>query len=158
MPFSEPRVTARNYVSYFVSPYHVWCREAGYPELDVVRYEDGEWALIQYHRSPVVPSLTPWTTVLTKMRHVELSPWVITKWAQNLDLERRHIWDELEAKEKAAAAEYEQNVRHGQDLADQQFKVIRGNPALMERIARNGLKEIGLFQMSRHIPKHFYRK
>lgn len=158
MPFSSPRVTAKNYVSYFVSPFHVWCREAGYPELDVVTFDDGEWELIQYHRSPVVPALTPWTTVLTKMRHVEISPWIIQKWAMNLDLERKHVWDELERNEKEAALEQQRTERHSEDIAERQFRSIRQNPALMERIARNGLREIGLMQMARHIPRHFYRK
>lgn len=155
--FSPPGVTSANYVSYFCSPYHHWFVEMGYPLLDVNEYADGEWEIIQYFRTPVVPALTSWNRVLMKMRHVEKSPWVIQRYTENLDMEKRAFWEGEKRKEAELAAEQERRDRHAEDVAQRQFLAVRQNPALMDRIARNGLKEIGLRQMARHIPNHFYR-
>lgn len=151
------RVTASNYVSHMVSPFNQWFQHFGYPELDVVQYEDGEWAIIQFHRSPVVPALTPWSPVLTKMRHVELTPWVCQKYANQLDLEKRHVWDEQEKLELRARHQQAAEDAHAEDIASRMHKAITQNPALMERIARKGMKEINLRRLAKHIPNHFYR-
>jgi len=153
-----PVMTEADYISYMVSPYNIWFRDLGYPELDIVEYEDGEWAIIQYLRSPVVPCLTPWNHVLTKLRHVEKSYWVCKKWAEQLDLEKRHVWEQQEASERRAREEQAFEDRRAEDWATQAFTSIRNNPGLMERIAKNGLGEIGLRQLARHIPNHHYRK
>jgi len=156
--FSEPKVTLRNYISYFVSPWHVWFREIGYPELDLLRFEDGEWAIIQFLQAPIIPAETPWTYVLTKLRHVEISPWVCKKYAENLDLERRHVWDELERQERRAAEDKRADDLHCEDVSERMFKAIRGNDDLMNRIAKNGLGETSLPKLFRHVPKHHFRK
>jgi hypothetical protein len=129
----------------------------GYPELDIVQYRDGEWAIIQYMRSPVVPCLTPWQVVLSKMRHVEKTYSVMHKYASQLDIEKRSVWANQERIEKKAKDDLAREERHANDIADRQFKVIKGNSALMERIAKNGLGEMGLRQLAKRIPNHHYR-
>lgn len=155
--FSEKGIYADT-VSYFCSPYHVWCCELGYPELDVVEFKDGEKALIQYHRSPVIPALTPWNYVLTKIRNVDITPAFIKHYADKLNLENRHVWDEMDAKDKKLDEEQAARERHDKDIAERRYECIRGNDALMQRISRNGLGEMNLRQMARHIPNHHYRK
>lgn len=150
-------VTQANYVSYMVSPYNAWFRELGYPELDIQEYDDGEFAIIQYHRSPVVPALTPWSHVLTKLRHIEKSLDFCKRYSSQLDLEKRHVWDEQDKLERRAREDMRTEDEYAEDWANRAFKVIKGNPALYERIAKNGLKEMGLRRISRNIANHHFR-
>ncbi len=153
----KAEVTTANYVSYFVSPYNVWFKDMGYPELDVIQYRDGEWHIIQHLRSPVVPALTPWQTVLSKLRHVEKTYSVMYRYANQLDIEKREVWANQERIEKKAREDLAREEKHAEDIATQQFKAIKGNDALMQRIAKNGLGEIGLRRLAKNIPNHFYR-
>lgn len=157
MSFIEPKVTCENYVSYFVSPYNAWFKEWGYPLLDINRYEDGEFEIIQFHSVPLIPAEVQWSRVLMGFRNMEINPWMIKKYTENLDLERRHAWDELEKSEERARQQQLADELHVQDSAMRKFEAIRRNPDLMERIARNGIQEIGLRQLARHIPNHRYR-
>lgn len=154
---TRPHVTHGNYQSYMVSGYNTWFSEMGYPELDILTFEDGEWSIIQYHRQPIVPTLTPWSHVLTKMRHIEPSWDICRKWAEQLDLEKRHVWEEQEKLEARARQELAAEERHAKDFTDRAYTAIRSNPDLMNRIAKNGLGEMGLRQMARRIPNHHYR-
>lgn len=158
MSTCKAAVTTTNYQSYLVTPYNSWFRALGYPLLDVRRYEDGEWAIIQYLRSPVVPAVTPWNHVLTGLRHVDLSLSVCEKYANQLDVEKRHVWAEQERFEAEAIAEAERSERHTQMIAEKQHEAIVNNPGLMNRIARNGLHEINLFNIAKHAPLHHFRK
>jgi len=157
MSFRAAGVTQANYISYLVSPYHVWFVDMGYPELDIKTFEDGEWSLIQYLNSPTVPSMTRWQYVLTGIRRTEISPWWCRKYAENLDLEKRHVWAEIEAKERALEEETKGRERHDQDIAARRHETIMRNRFLVDRISRNGLQEMNLRQISKHIPNHCFR-
>jgi hypothetical protein len=129
----------------------------GYPELDICRFEDGEWAIRQFLKAPVIPAETPWQWVLTGLKHVELSPWVCLKYAQNLDLERKAYWAEVDRKEKEVDEEHAAADRHAQDLAERRFRAVKSNRFLMDRVVRYGPAEMSLKRIARHIPKHFLR-
>lgn len=156
--FIEPRVTQENYVSYFVSKYNCWFASWGYPLLDINQYQDGSWEIIEFLRSPVVPCLTPWHRVLMDIRHVEINPWWCKRYVENLDLEKRHVWDELERNEERQRQETFAEEIHAKDFTDRAFAAIKGNPDLMDRIARNGTGEIDLFKISKQIPNWRFRK
>ncbi len=125
-----------------VSPYYCWLKDMGYPELDVLQYPDGEWCLIQYLNTPIVPALTRWNFVLKGIRHTEISPEFIKKYAHQLDIEKHTVWEEQAKIERKMLEESMYEDRRSEDRCEQWFKGIRNNPDLMERIARNGLREL----------------
>lgn len=148
-----PGLYSWNYISYLQSPWHVVFQEMGYPELDVLRYEDGEWWIVQYYNAPTVPCLTRWQTVLGPMRNLDISYGFLYRWAQALNLQRKEYLEKEFAKSKAAEDEWENTERHAEDSASRAAAAITQNPALMERISRNGLKEMDLSSIAKHIPR-----
>lgn len=164
---SEPGIYSW-YPSSLCGPYYVWFCELGYPNLDIVEHNttyqlddgtflsapDGSWSIIEYYNAPVIPSLTRWNFVLSDIRHVAPSPGFIKKYVQQLDLRRKEVWDALDAKEKAQDEEKARVEGHAQDTAERAKNVIMGNPALVERIAKNGLQEINLNKIASNIPRH----
>ena len=143
----------RDYPSKMVSDYYCWCKDLGYPELDVIRYDDGEWALIQYMTTPIVPSLTRWNFVLKGIRHTEISPEFIRKFAHQLDLEKHTVWEEQAKTERLALEETLYEERRAQDRAEHFVNGIRGNDDMIQRIARNGLRELNPRRMLNHISR-----
>jgi hypothetical protein len=153
-----PAVTVSNYISYMVTPYNRCFAALGYPELDIQEWDDGEWAILQYHKAPIIPSLTPWSYVLQKMRHVPKTMGTFKRWTDQLDLEKRHIWAEQEASERRARESAEADDRHQSEFRDKAFNIIKRNPHLMERVAKNGLQELKLSNISRNIPNACFRR
>lgn len=153
-----PKVTLANYVSYMVSPYNAWFRDLGYPELDVISYDDGEWAIIQYHKSPVIPHLTPWSFVLKRIRHLEKSPAVFKKYTDQLDLEKRHVWAKQDADDRELSRSLDEEDRRFEDKSKRIVDSVMRNDDLVQRVARNGLGELSLRSISRHIPNHRFRR
>lgn len=154
----RPGVRTNTYVSYMCSPYHVWFQAMGYPRLDLNIYEDGEWEIIEFLRTPVVPSLTPWHRVLMDIRHTEISYDFCKKYVENLDLEKRHVWDEMDRKDEQDKRDLFKQEMHVADFQKRAFQAVSQNPALMERIAKNGMQELSLRNLSRHIPNFRFRK
>lgn len=142
------------YPSTWCSDWYVWFVELGYPMLDIRTWPDGEWAILQYHSKPYVPSLTKWHWVLTELRNVEITPGFVKKWIEALDQTRKEIWDR-EA-DKTAEIDREQKAleRHKLEMVDRAHQAITRNDALMERIARNGFQEMDLPRIARHIPNY----
>lgn len=143
-----------DYPSKMVSKYYCWCKDQGYPELDVVQYPDGEWALIQYMQTPIIPSLTKWNFVLKGIRNTEINPEFIRKFADQLNIEKHTVWEEQAKCERLAHEQELYEERRVQDRADQWMKGIRNNDALMERIAKNGLRELDPRRILNHIPRY----
>jgi hypothetical protein len=156
--FLEPKVTCSNYVSYFFSPYHRWFEEWGYPQLDIVLQDSGAWGIIQTFNTPVIPSLTKWNWVVLPMKNREINPWIAKKYVENLDLERQYAWDEVERREKEWQTQLFREQLHLDDMRLRMFNAIKGNPDLMNRIAKNGLGEARLSRISRQIPNFRFRK
>jgi hypothetical protein len=141
-----------------VTPYNLVFKEMGYPELDLKEWDDGEFAIIQYHQRPIIPCLTRWSYVLTGLRNVERSYGFFRKWTEQLDLEKRFIWAEEERKQEELRKTIEYEDRRSELKTELAFKAIRQNPDLMERIAEKGLDQLQLRQISRHIPNHRFRR
>lgn len=148
-----PGIYSWSYISYLQSPWHIWFVELGYPELDILRYEDGEWFIMQYYNAPVVPCLTRWQTVLGGMKNVEIGYGFCEKWAKALDLNRKEYLLKEEAKSKACEDEWEKVEQHAEDSAERAATAIIQNPDLMERIARNGMHEMTLGSIAKHVPR-----
>ncbi len=127
------------------------CRDLGYPELDVRRYEDGEYALIQYFNTPIIPSLTKWQAVLTGIRNVEMSASFIKAQADKLNLERGAVWDGLDRRDREILSEIKSEEDHSLDFAAKAADVVKRCPTLMDRIARRGTKELDFKRMVQHI-------
>lgn len=141
------------YPSKMVSDYYVWCHDMGYPELDIVRYPDGEWAIIQYLNRPIIPCLTKWNFVLKGIRHTEVTPHFIKTYADKLNLEKRTVWEEQANTERLALEETLYEERRAEDRAEQFAAGIRGNDALIQRIARNGLRELNPRRMLNNVSR-----
>jgi hypothetical protein len=84
--------------SYMVSDYHRLFVEMGYPELDILKYPDGEWHIIQYYSRPIIPCLTKWQVVLGPMRNVDISRGFLEKYIRQCDITKRAFWDREERK------------------------------------------------------------
>lgn len=157
-PYSNPGVTRSNYISYFPSKWHIWFRELGYEELDIMEYEDGEWAIIQYLRSPVIPAETQWKPVLFGLRNIEISWSFIKRYTEQLDIQKRAYWAELERQEAEIDREFETNEKNALDRAERAAKLVTRNADAMERMAANGPKELDVRMIRRNIPDYKFRK
>lgn len=133
--------------------YHKWFRELGYSMLDILQYNNGEWEIIQYLNSPIIPSLTRYQTVLGVMRNVEINRGFVEKYVKKLDINRREFWAREEKKTREVEEEHEKTDLHSADLVDRAHKAITKNPAMMERIAQNGTQEMDLDKLARHVPR-----
>ncbi len=156
MIYSEPGDYSW-YPSTMVSPWYVWFVELGYPNLDILKYEDGEWAIIEYYNSPSMPCMTKWNHVLYGLKNIEITKGFVTKYVRQLDLQRKQVWDDAEAKTTAAGKEREMLEQHAQDTAERAKNIIMGNDDLLQRVAKNGMGEIDPKAIFRHIPNHYKR-
>jgi hypothetical protein len=141
-----------SYVSYACSKYHKWFREMGYERLDIVTYPDGEWAIIEFEKVPVVPCIARWKVVLSGLRHIEITKGFVKKYLSKIDNTRQEFWDIERAKTRAVFAEQDAKERAGKDRAELAYQALRRNPNVMERIAKNGLHEMNLDRIVKHIP------
>jgi hypothetical protein len=154
MIHSSPGVRSHNYISYVQSPWHIWFQELGYPQLDINRFPDGEWSVIEYYNAPIIPAETRWCTVLSGMRNIEISVGFIEKYVLDLDSTKKAVWEREEKKTQAVLAEAAAREQHAERMAEAAKQAIVRNPDLMERIAENGLQEMDLTRIARHIPRH----
>ena len=138
--------------SYANSDYHHWFVELGYPQLDIVTFEDGEWAIREFYSCPIIPSMTQWKYVLQGMRNIEITKSFVEKWCRKLDLTRKEFWDAEEAKTQKVETEHAAVEVHRQEFADEALKIIKKNEDLVERVAKNGIQEINLDNIAKHVP------
>lgn len=137
----------------YVSKYHGWFVELGYPELDVNQFPDGSWEIIQYFNRPIIPSLTRYQAVLSGLKNIEISRGFIEKYVGQVDMARKEFWRREEAQTALAEREHAATEKHRQDSVARAAKAITQNPDLMDRIARNGLQEMDPTRIARHIPR-----
>lgn len=139
------------YDSYMISKYHHIFVDLGFPQLDVKQFEDGEWSIREFHRSPVVPSLTTWKHVLTGMRNVEISEGFIRAYLWKIDPRTKAFWEKDEseriAEEKTRAYYENEKIERVMQLGKQLSK----NEALMERARRIGPAAFDLENIGRQI-------
>lgn len=135
-------------------PWYTWCCELGYENLDVQQWADGEWCLIEFYNAPIIPGNTRWNYVLKDIRNVEITPGFLESYADKLNVQKRQAWADLDAKEKAQDEEKAKLDAHAEDTAERAKNIIMQTPSLVERIAENGLKEMDLDRIVKHIPRH----
>lgn len=150
--YAKAEITHANYTSYFCSKYHPWFVEMGYPRLDILVYPDAEWAIIEYHTTPIIPCMTKHHIVLQGLRHIEISRSFCEKYVAQLDLEKKAIWDREAAKTKKIEDDAEAVEVHAEESAALATKAIIQNPDLMERIARKGFGEMDIDKIRTNIP------
>lgn len=153
MIYSNPG-TKSYYPSTVVSPWYCWFLEMGYQNLDIEKYQDGSWSIIEYYNAPVIPSMTRYNLVLGPMENVDITKGFVYNWVKKLDLRRKEYWDECEKKTQEMEDEKARLEAHAQDTADRATKAIMGNESLVNRIAKRGMKEIDLTNIRRNIPRH----
>lgn len=156
------------YPSSMCSPWHCWFIEMGYPNLDIVEHYDnywldsenvlygptGNWSIIEYYHTPMIPSEAHWNYVLMDIRHQPITPGFIETWVKKLDLHRKQVWEEADLKTKKMEKEKEALELHAQDTAERAKNFIMQTPTAVERIAKNGLKEMNISNIIKHVPKH----
>jgi hypothetical protein len=140
-------------LSYMVSEFHSWFVEMGYPELDILRYDDGEWHIIQYYNRPVVPALTRWQPVLGPMRNVLITRSFCEKYVKDLDITKKAFWAREEAKTKEVEREHAAEEKRRVEYVDVAHRAITKNPNLMNRIASKGIQEMDIPSIARHVPR-----
>lgn len=133
-------------------PWYTWCCELGYPNIDVQQWGDGEFAIIEFYHTPLIPAETRWNYVLQGMKNILITPSFIERYVRSLDLHRKEVWDSLNAKEKAQDEEKEKLDAHAQDTAERAKNIIIQTPTLVERIAKKGLKQMDLDKIRENIP------
>ncbi len=144
----------RSMPSTMVSRWHRCFVAMGYPELDLVEYPDGEKAIIQYFNRPIIPALTKWGFVLTKIRNVDVNYYWLKEKADDLNIEKKAVWARQEAVEKEAIRQQLEEDRRSEDFATRMLDTVKRNDDWMQRIARNGLKELNPLRLLNHCPKY----
>lgn len=142
----------RSYPSRAVSDYYCWFVHMGYPQLDVVEYPDGEWAILEYQNTPIIPCLTKYKVVLSGLRNIEKTYGFCKNYVNQLDPMKPHFWAREEEKTSAMWREHLALDRHREDSVEHAFQAIKRNPDMMDRIARNGVAEMNLWNIRKNIP------
>lgn len=144
----------RSMPSTMVSRWHRCFVAMGYPELDLVEYPDGEKAIIQYFNRPIIPSLTRWGYVLTKIRNQDVNYYWLKEKADDLNLEKKKVWHEQEGIEKEALRRQLEEDRRSEDFATRMLDTVNRNDGWRQRIAKNGLNELNPLKLLNHIPRY----
>jgi hypothetical protein len=123
----------------------------GYPQLDVKQWADGEWAIREFIRSPVIPSLTPWKYVLTGMRNIEITRGFIEKYLWQIDPRNKGFWekDESEREREEKERQYFENEKAERIM--QLGKQLSKNEDLMEEAYKKGPAAFDLENIGRKI-------
>ncbi len=144
----------RSMPSTMVSRWHRCFVAMGYPELDLVEYPDGEKAIIQYFNRPIIPSLTRWGYVLTKIRNQDVNYYWLKEKADDLNLEKKKVWHEQEEIEKEALRRQLEEDRRSEDFATRMLDTVNRNDAWKQRIVKNGLSELNPLKILNHVPRY----
>lgn len=110
--------------------------------LDLLKFEDGEFAIIEMLNAPLVPSLTRWQYVLKGMRNIEFSESLARKFIKQLDPHEPEFWiREYEASRKVVDLKDKQ-AEAQEDWAEWMGNALKHNSGLMERVAKYGTREL----------------
>jgi hypothetical protein len=134
-----------------VGPYYEICCDLGYPQCDIVKYSDGEWAVIAYDNAPLCPSLTGFRVISSGIRNKEITHGLVSKLILESDPMRARLWEREEAKSKQIADEHEAARLHREETAGRAAEVMIRNDALMQRLAKNGIGELDMGAIASHI-------
>jgi hypothetical protein len=134
-----------------VGPYYEICCDLGYPQCDIVKYQDGEWAVIAYDNAPLCPSLTRWRVISSGIRHKEITHGLVAKLILESDPMRERLWKREEENSRRIAEEHAAAQRHREDVLGEAAKVMARTDGLMQRVAKNGIGELDLGTIASHI-------
>lgn len=134
-----------------VGPYYDICCDVGYPQCDIVKYHDGEWAIIAYENAPLVPSLTKWRVISSGIRHKEISHGLVHKLIINSDPMKAALWEREKARSLAVESEHKSIEANRDDILNEAVNIVKRNDSLMQRVAKNGLHELDLGSIARHV-------
>lgn len=128
--------------SSFVSDkYKIFC-DLGYPMLDAITFNDGEWCVIELLNAPLIPALTRWQYVLKGMRNIELCEGLVRKFIKQLDPHEPEFWiKEYEESRKVVDLKNKQ-AEAQEDWSEWMGNALKHNAGLMERVAKYGAKEL----------------
>jgi hypothetical protein len=144
-------------VSYACSDdYHIFC-ELGYPQLDRIVYEDGEWAIREFYTQPIMPCQTQWKVIFSGFRNVEFNRSFVKRMIEMIDLERREFWERMEMEEQERREQEKAAINARADLHAQAAKELVKNDALMERAAKMGPSAFSLDSILREMSPHQVR-
>lgn len=144
--------------SSLVSDYYPILCEMGYPQLDVIRYNDGEWSVIEYLNAPLVPSLTKYRHIALNIRHLEINESNLKKIILECDTTKKRIWEREEQNTKKIFDEHKTYEENREYIIEEAVNVIKRNPDLMERVAKKGLSEIDLPNIAKNIDPEKIKK
>jgi hypothetical protein len=125
-----------------VSDDYPMMQRIGYPQLDIKRFWDGEWAIKEYLNPPLIPSLTKWKYVLTGLRNVPVSESFILNQIKSLDPQYSEFWIREIEKEMAVERNNSAVAQNRADSAERTITELLKNEALKERVAKYGIMEM----------------
>jgi len=132
--------------------YKIFC-ELGYPMCDIEQFSDGSWRIIEYLNSPIIPSLTRVSHVLGPIQNLIITRSFIEKYLNMLDIRKKAYHEVLAEKEAKLKLESDHAERSAQDFAKRAAQIVSGGE-VMDRIKKNGVKEMDLDSIAKHIPSH----
>lgn len=143
-----------SYPSSAVSEYYCWFKYMGYPNLDLMIEGDGAPTIIEYLNAPIIPSMTSWARVINFPPGFPISYTAFRKQILARDLHRDQVWEDEEKKTQKILEEKEAQDRETELLTEEATKTVMKSRAIKERIAKNGMSELGLEKLAAHVPKH----
>lgn len=146
--------------SSFTSKYYEWFCELGYPQLDINKPDCwlGEWAILQMHNAPVMPSRVEFNYVLTGLKYIEPTFSFCKKYVELIDTAKKAFWEREERITEESEKNQELKEKYAEETAEQKLKVIKGNELLMERVAKFGLNQLGLDQILKNLTPYERRR
>lgn len=116
--------------------------DLGYPQLDRLKYQDGEWCIIEYQNAPLVPSLTKWKRIYNGFRNMEFTESFAKKLIRQIDPQYPEFWaHELKKTQQMLQAKDAQETENLEWVQKTLPKMLK-NENLMQRIARYGTREL----------------
>lgn len=150
----DPGLYSFCYPSSVVSPWYVWFCEMGYPELDIRKFDDAEWAIIHYLNSPLIPSEYRWQWAFQGFQNMEITFDTLRKFVLSIDVTKKEFWDREEKRSEEIGRETDRREAHQQDIVTRAANAIMHNRGLIERVMKEGLRAIDLAHIRRHIPNY----
>jgi hypothetical protein len=142
----------------FVSQYWPMFRDLGFPQCDVVFYEDGEFSFIEYYNAPLIPSQTRFMHIAKGFRNIEFNESLIKRVLTKIDPRNPEFWADQILKSTKLEEEKAQKQEADEDWAQKTIPLLLKNDALKERVARYGASEISLDKIALAIAKSDPRK
>lgn len=132
--------------------YSIFC-ENGYPMLDIIDGENGEWHIIEYLNAPTVPSLTKWAYVLTNIRNREKTWPSIKNLIENLDMYSDYFWSRLKKEEEEAYNRVDSIEQQRIAAAEKTAEALANNDWFREEYAKHGAEAFKLETLAKDIVK-----